>query len=136
MRTTFIARLVSVAFALVLTLGVLSVSAKADTLSAWDQRTRITVNVPWQVPGTTLPAGTYVIRLADLKGTRTVVQIFDKDEMKLLATVIAASAYRPRFPLPQPPMFHFNEAKEGAPAPLHTWYYPGQTGIEFLYPKS
>ena len=134
MRTTFLAKALTAAFALALMLGALSISAKADTLAAWDQTTKITVNVPWQVPGTSFPAGTYVIRLMDLRGSRTVVQILNEDQTKLLATVIAGSAYRPRSPLPEPPKFHFKEAEPGSPAPLHTWYYPGQVGIEFLYP--
>ena len=135
MRATFIGKTLTAAFVLVLMLGAFSTNATSQTTQAWDRRTMITVDVPWQVPGTSLPAGTYVIRLMVLKGTRTVVQIFNKGETQLFATVIGVSAFRPRSPLPQPPMFHFNEAEPGSPAPLHTWYYPGQSGIEFIYPK-
>jgi hypothetical protein len=111
-----------------------SPSARADYILGSElHKTRITVNVPWQVPGTTLAAGTYVIRLVETNGSpRTVVQIFNKDETRLLATVIAAPAYRPDRTVE--PVFRFSEAEPGSPEPLHTWFYrQSRQGIEFLY---
>lgn len=108
-------------------------NAQAQTLRDWDRPTLITVNVLWQVPGTTLAPGRYVMKLADVRGTRTVVQIFSKDGRQLLATVIGITAYRPRRG-PDPPMVHFNEVEPGSPEQLHTWYYPGNSGVEFVYP--
>ena len=86
MRATFNGKTLTAVFVLVLMLGAFSTKATSQTTQAWDRRTMITVDVPWQVPGTSLPAGTYVIRLMDFKGTRTVVQIFNKDETQLFAT--------------------------------------------------
>ena len=137
MRSRLITKIPMAAFVLALIIGVFSPSATADyILGSEFHRTRITVNVPWQVPGTTLPAGTYVMRLVETKGgPRTVVQILNKDETRLLATVIAAPAYRSV--RTDEPVFHFNETETGGPEPLHTWFYRhSRQGIEFLYPNS
>lgn len=138
MRSTLITKISIPAFVLALIIGVFAPSATADDyiLGSEFHRTRITVNVPWQVPGTTLPAGTYVMRLVETKGgPRTVVQILNKDETRLLATVIAAPAYRSV--RTDEPVFHFNETETGGPEPLHTWFYRhSRQGIEFLYPNN
>ena len=49
----------------------------------WNKKTILTFSGPVQIPGATLPAGSYVFKLADLTGNRHVVQVFDKDEKKI-----------------------------------------------------
>ena len=134
MRAMLITKTLTLAFVLILALSI-SPNAQAQTLRDWERPTLITVYAPWQVPGTTLAPGTYQMKLADLKGTRTVVQIWSKDGRQLMATVIGITAYRPRFG-PQPPLVHFYEVDPGSPGRLHTWYFPGSSGVEFVYPKS
>jgi hypothetical protein len=56
--------------------AILTPSARGDELN---KQTFLTFSAPVQVPGATLPAGTYMFKLADLQGNRHVVQIFDKD---------------------------------------------------------
>src|SRR5260370_8649477 len=51
-----------------------------------DKKTIVTVNEPIQVPGKVLPAGTYVFKLLD-SNDRTLVAIYDADEMHLITTV-------------------------------------------------
>ena len=61
-------------------------SARADE---FNKQTFLTFSGPVQVPGATLPAGTYMFKLADLQGNRHVVQIFDKEGTKLYTTILA-----------------------------------------------
>ena len=139
MRTMSIARMFTMGFAFVLILGALSQNATAQFLStaAWDRKTTITINTPWQVPGKTLPSGTYVLRLLNSGqgggATRTVVQIFSQDEKEVLATALGLTAYRTNSD--DNTVFSFYEAANGSPERLHTWFYPSfGSGIEFVYP--
>src|SRR3984893_16400237 len=115
----------------VVTLGVgLTPSAAADES---DKKTIVTFNAPVEVPGKALPAGTYVFKLLDSTGNRNIVQIYDKDEKKLLATMLAIPDYRM-----QPsdkPVITFEERPSGTPEALRAWFYPGDTyGQQFVYP--
>jgi hypothetical protein len=125
-------------FVLILILDAFSQSARAQFLgtAAWDRKTTIKINAPWQVPGKILPPGTYVLRL--LKSghgggaTRTVVQVFSQDEKKVLATALGLTAYRTTSA--DESIFRFYEAERGTPEKLHTWFYPSfASGIEFVY---
>ena len=101
----------------------------------FDKGTRITMNSPFQVPGKTLPAGEYVIRLMEIEGNRRVVQIMSATEQKSLAIALAI----PDYVLKAPEKTHlsFYEVDRGKPLPVHAWFYPGSNfGVEFVYPKS
>ena len=113
-------------------LGALVVpKARADE---WNKKTTLTFNEPVQVPGTTLPAGTYVFKLADSQSDRTIVQIFNADETKLIATILAISDYRMK--TPSKTIVSFNERPSGQPEALRAWFYPGDNvGVQFVYPK-
>src|SRR4029078_13471846 len=50
--------------------------ARADE---WNKLTYLTFSGPVQVPGTTLPAGTYMFKLADTMTNRHVLQAYDND---------------------------------------------------------
>src|SRR4029078_4885575 len=63
----------------------LAPSARADE---WNKKTILTFGGPVQIPGATLPAGSYVFKLADIPGNRHVVQVFDKDEKKIFTTIL------------------------------------------------
>src|SRR5262249_36776563 len=110
----------------------LAPGARADE---WNKKTILTFSGPVQIPGATLPAGSYVFKLADIPGNRHVVQVFDKDEMKIFATLLAIPNDRlaPR----DKPVILFAERAAGSPQAVKVWYYPGdRTGDEFVYPKS
>src|SRR6267378_2552550 len=62
-----------------------------------DKKTIVTVNRPIQVPGKVLPAGTYVFKLLD-SNNRTLVVIYDADEMHLITTVQGISDVRTETP--------------------------------------
>src|SRR4051812_22661679 len=67
----------------------------AASASPTDHLTKFTFNRPIAVPGITLPAGTYIFKLADPSTERKIVQIMDADGMHSLALLQATPAYRP-----------------------------------------
>lgn len=106
--------------------------ARADV---WNKKTFLTFSGPVQVPGVTLPAGTYTFKLADLTGNRHVVQIFDKDEKKIYTTILAIPDQR--LEPSSKPVVLFSERPAGTPQAIKAWFYPGETiGNEFVYPRS
>jgi hypothetical protein len=106
--------------------------ARADE---WNKKTILTFSGPVQIPGATLPAGSYVFTLADIPGNRHVVQVFDKDEKKIYTTLLAVP--NQRLEPSDKPIVLFSERASGSPQAVKVWYYPGETiGNEFVYPKS
>ena len=99
-----------------------------------DSRTEFTFNAPVELPGTTLPPGTYVFRFADPNTSRKVMQVFDKASNKTYGLYLTISAQRPR-PSDEAEL-RFLETPAGKPAAVKTWWYPGNSiGREFIYPK-
>src|SRR6266540_4714575 len=112
-------------------LVLLAPGARADD---WNKKTFLTFSGPVQVPGATLPAGTYTFKLADLSGNRHVVQIFDKEEKKIYSTILAIP--NERIEPTDDPVVLFAERPAGSPQAVKVWYYPGnRIGNEFVYPK-
>jgi LPXTG cell wall anchor motif len=114
----------------------LSVATKADN---WDKKTTLTFDNSFEVPGSdgpiVLPAGTYVFKLLDSRSDRAIVQIFDKDQAHLYATVLAITDFRRN--ATGKTVITFAEGPEGAPVAIKTWFYPGENyGREFVYPKA
>jgi hypothetical protein len=60
-----------------------------------DQATKLTFGESIQIPGRTLPAGEYLIKIANPDTGRNVVQIFNADGTVLYATLQTVSAERP-----------------------------------------
>ena len=101
----------------------------------WSKKTHMTFSGPVQIPGKTLPAGTYTFRVQDSIADRHVLQILDKDEATLLATVMTV----PQTKLEQAEnnVVMFSERPAGSPPAIKTWYYPADTiGNEFVYPRA
>src|SRR2546427_10901456 len=110
----------------------LAPSARADE---WNKKTILTFSGPVQIPGATLPTGTYVFKLADIAGNRHVVQVFDKGEKKIFTTILAIP--NERLDPSDKPVLLFSERASGSPQAVKVWYYPGdQIGNEFVYPKT
>jgi hypothetical protein len=100
----------------------------------WNEKTIFTFSQPVEVPGMILPPGTYVFKLMDSLSDRDVVQIFNKDQTKLLATILAIPDYRMN--PTSTPIVKFNERPANAPEAIDAWFYPGDNyGMEFVYPK-
>src|SRR3954466_8826125 len=100
-----------------------------------DRKTIVTFSGPVSLPGTTLPAGTYVFKLADSPVDRHIVTIFDRDEAKLITTLLAVPPERPE--AHGDPVINFKETPSDRPPAVHYWYYAGEkSGNEFVYPKN
>ena len=82
-----------------------------------------------------LPAGTYVFKILDSQSDRHIVQIFNKDETKVYATILAIPNYRLK--ATDKTVVTFRERPAGQPEALRAWFYPGRNwGEEFVYPKA
>jgi hypothetical protein len=98
-----------------------------------NQATKVTFSQPVQVPGKTLPAGTYYIQLLRNAGDSEIVQIFNEDH-EFIATLFAIPRER-REPTGKSAFVLANRG-EGKAEAIVAWFYPGHTdGHEFLYPK-
>src|ERR1700727_2050141 len=77
--------------------GALLPTVKADE---WNNKTVITFSGPVEIPGVhmkgwaVLPAGTYVFKILDSQSDRHIVQIFNKEETTIYATILAIPNYR------------------------------------------
>jgi hypothetical protein len=111
-------------------------TAPAQAQGPIDSRTEFTFNTPVELPGVTLPPGTYVFRFADATTSKNVMQVLAKDSTnKTYGLFLTISAQRPK-PSDEAEL-RFLETPAGAPAAVKTWWYPGNTiGREFIYPKS
>ena len=121
-----------------LTAVVLAPGAKADD---WNRKTTITFSGPVEIPGVhlvgwgVLPAGTYVFKILDSQSDRHIVQIFNKDETAIYATILAIPNYRLK--ATSKTVITFTERPAGEPEALRAWFYPGRNwGEEFVYPKA
>jgi hypothetical protein len=113
----------------------LLLGAASTTAQTSDRTTFVTFSGPVSIPGKTLPAGTYTFRLADSPADRHIVQIFDKEQSKILATLLAVPAERNQ--AEGEPVITFRETPADRPPALRYWYYAGEkSGNEFVYPKS
>lgn len=116
-------------FSLVMMLGVMLPMAKADER---DQTTILTFSQPVEIPGQTLPAGTYRFVLVNTETSLNTVQIFNADRTKLYATLNTVPASRSE--VTGDTVVSFAERASGQQAAIKTWFYPGMTdGHEFLY---
>jgi uncharacterized surface anchored protein len=107
-------------------------SARADQ---WNEKTIVTFSQPVELPGIVLPAGTYTFKLLDSQADRHIVQVFNKYQTHLYATIMAIPDYRLR-PTGKT-VIKFEETPPGNPEAIKAWFYPGDNfGQEFVYPKS
>jgi len=112
--------------------ALLAPGARADE---WNKRTILTFSGPVQIPGATLPAGTYVFQLADPDNARHVVMVRDKDEKKIYSMFMTIP--NDRLDTPSDNIVMFRESPAGVARAVKAWWYPGQRmGEEFVYPKS
>jgi hypothetical protein len=122
---------------IVTALALALVAAFAGTTAAQTDtrdRTFLTFSGAVEMPGVTLPAGTYVFKLADTP-SRNVVEVWDREEKKMIGHWLFVQAERPD--VSQETVVMFKETAAGTTPAVHFWYYPGERiGKEFVYPKS
>lgn len=113
----------------------LSVTASAQVQN---KMTTVTFSAPVEIPGVgaqVLPAGTYVFRILDTLSDRNVVQILNKDQSHVYATILAIPNYRLK--ATDRTVMTFAERAAGDPQAIRAWFYPGENwGQEFVYPKT
>ena len=69
----------------------------------------------------------------DSNANRNIVQIFDRDEKMLYATILALPDYRLK--PSDKTVIQFEERPSGEPPAIKAWYYPGDnSGVQFVYP--
>src|SRR5579862_9034194 len=93
----------------------------------WNKKVEFQFSEAVQIPGHTLPAGKYVLQLADDHADRNIVQIFAENPNgteKLVTTLLAVPAYRVE--MPDNPVVHFEERPGGSPEAIHSVFYPGE----------
>jgi hypothetical protein len=129
-RTSMLKRLFTTSVLVVL---VHAMASGADAFTS-DKRTYFTFNQSVALPGVTLPAGTYMFRLADPDTTRRVIQVSDKDGTQSYALLLTMPAYRSE--PAKDSEIRFLETPAGAPRAVDAWWYVGEsTGYEFIYSK-
>jgi hypothetical protein len=107
--------------------------APAGHADEWTKLTYFTFSAPVDMPGVTLPAGTYRFELADPESSRRVVRVSAKDGSKVHG--IFLSIANQKLEPANKPLVMFKEAPAGAPEAVKAWWYPGETyGFEFVYP--
>lgn len=110
----------------------LAPGARADE---WNKKTYLTFSGPVQIPGATLPAGTYLFQLADPDNARHVIMVRDKDGTKIYSMFMTIP--NERLDTPDNNVVMFAERPAGTPQAIQAWWYPGdRTGEEFVYPKT
>jgi hypothetical protein len=116
-----------------------AIPVHADT---WNKKTKVTFSGPFQIPAAhqsekvmTLPGGTYVFRLLESSSARHIVQVTNPRGDKVYSTILAIPDYRVN--ASSKTTMYFSERRAGAPAPLKSWFYPGDNfGHRFVYPKA
>jgi hypothetical protein len=125
-------RLVKVLSGAALIAACLAPGARADE---WNKKTFLTFSAPVQIPGATLPAGTYMFQLADPDNARHVVRVSSKEGDKIYGMFMTIP--NERLQAPDENVIMFAETPAGTPQAVQAWFYPGdRIGEEFVYPKS
>src|SRR5712691_2177445 len=108
----------------------MSTAAHADE---WNKLTYLTFSGPVNMPGITLPAGTYRFELMDPDSSRRVIRVSDKDGTKNYGIFLSVSDQK-LMPSDNAVVM-FKETPAGSPQAIQSWFYPGEThGYEFVYP--
>jgi hypothetical protein len=100
-----------------------------------DKRTYFTFTQPVALPGMTLPAGTYMFRIANPDTSRNVIQVANKQGTESYALLHTVQASRPE--AAKDSEIRFRETAAGAPPAVGSYWYMGErTGYEFIYSKA
>jgi hypothetical protein len=116
----------------VVLLGVLATSA-ASAMFDTRRATYFTFNRSVQLPGVTLPAGTYVFEIASAGSSTHVVLVRSRDRSTLHAFKMTNTIYRPASRQLEA-VVTFGETSPGTPPQVKAWYPQSETiGREFIY---
>ncbi|MFZ0279392.1 MAG: hypothetical protein WA254_10210 [Candidatus Sulfotelmatobacter sp.] len=111
-----------------------SISVPKAHADQWNQQTKLTFSEPVEIPGHTLPAGTYWFVMVNSSSFRNMVQIYSADWSVLYDTLMTVPAEHGE--ASDVTILTFAERPYSQPQAILDWFYPGETmGHEFLYPK-
>ncbi len=121
--------------AIVLSLLACTIAAPHVQAYTSDELIYFTFDVPVEVPGMALPAGTYVFKVADSYPNLDIIKILSPDQTKVYATILSIPEYRMR-PTDNP-VIEFAERPANSPEAIQAWFYPLTTyGHRFVYRKT
>ena len=121
--------------------ALLALPVSAAAQGPVNQDTFFTFSQAVELPGTTLPAGTYFFQLADSPSNRHIVKVMSQDRKQLHATLLAIPFYSNDRPSDEPQVRFMETPAQAASGAAGTnaikiWFYPGtSTGHEFIYPR-
>lgn len=99
----------------------------------FNEKTIVTFSSAIEIPGRSLPAGTYVFKLIDSSTQNAVVQVFDEGERQLLASFLSVADHRLK-PAAKTVLM-FDERPSDTPEAVKAVFYHGETyGRQFVYP--
>jgi hypothetical protein len=99
-----------------------------------DKRSTFTFSAPFSVSGVTLPAGSYVFRLANDLGGRDVVQVLGARDGTVHAMFFTLPT--PRRRAATKAEIRFMETASDAPLAIRSWRYAGEAqGYEAVRPS-
>jgi hypothetical protein len=108
--------------------------AAAGTFETYDKLAYLTFNVPVQIPGTTLGAGTYRFHLANPSESRNVMQVLSEDGRIVYA--MFHTLPDSRIEATDDVTITFKETPAGVAPVARSLFYGGELrGYEFVYPK-
>lgn len=111
----------------------LLVGAFAVQAAPFNQQTKVTFSAPVTLPGTVLPAGSYVFTIPANTQDRSVVRVWNARQTRVITTVMGIPDYAVE--TPSKPIVQLAESPANLPQPVKDWFYPGfNTGVEFVYP--
>src|ERR1700737_5510431 len=90
-----------------------------------DWQTFFTFNTPVTLPGLTLPAGTYLFRVADPNSSRSVVQVSSADGRHQYGMFLTIPSLRSK--ATATPELRFAETPSTVPPAIKTWWDPGHS---------
>jgi len=109
--------------------GVLATPAHADECN---KLAYLTFSAPVELPGVTLPAGTYRFSHLECAMTAGLLQVSSADGTEVYGTFLTVPEQR-MTPSGRPEVV-FAEMPAGSPMAIEAWFYPGErTGDELIY---
>ncbi len=116
----------------VVLLGVLGSSAVGAFVDA-RRTTYFTFSRSVQLPGVTLPAGTYIFEVANPEGQGDIVRVLSRDRKQVFLMKFTRPIYR-EAKGDLKASISLGEAPAGTPPPVKAWYPQSETrGREFMY---
>lgn len=114
-------------------LGVLAASSVSASFINSRRTTYFTFSRAVQMPGVTLPAGTYIFEVANPDGDTDVVRVLSRDRKQAFLMKFTRPIYR-EAKGNLDATISLGESPAGTPPPVKAWYPQSETrGREFLY---